>query len=153
MANLKLVVFDIDGENFGVDVDNVDTIQETMNIFKVPNAPESIEGLINLRGKIYTVFNLRKKFSLPARELDESSKIMIIKFENLPAGFIVDQVNEILPIEEVDIEDIPDTIGKPLRRYMTGIAKKGEKLILILDLRKILTPSEEEAAAALAKGE
>ncbi len=149
MASQKLLVFDINDEKFSVDITNVDSIHEAMEVYKVPNQPECIEGLINLRGKIYTVFNLRKKFGLPAKELDENAKIIIINYENMKVGFIVDQVNEIATIDSGNVEPVPDPIDKAHHRYMSGVAKREKDILLILDLAKILSMEEEKVAASM----
>jgi len=137
MANRKLVVFKIDGESFGVDITHVHSIQEPLEVFKVPNTPDYIEGLINLRGKIYTIFNLRQKFNLEQKEIDDSTKIIIVKLDDIMVGFLVDEVNEIVTFDDSDIETTPSMIVSNSRKYLAGVAKRNEKIVLILDLTKV----------------
>lgn len=146
MASRQLVIFDINEESFGVEITQVREIIKPMEIFKVPNTPDFIEGLINLRGKVHTIFNLRKKFNLPVREFDESTKIIIVNVNSITVGFIVDEVNEIVRVEDEDIESTPQSITTLNKKYLSGVAKLGDRIVLILDLSMVLTASEEEAA-------
>ncbi len=150
MAGRQLVIFNINDESFGVEIEQVSSIEKPMEIFKIPNTPEYIEGLINLRGKVYTVFNLRKKFGYPSKEFDDNTKIVIVNLNSIMAGFIVDEVNEILTFEDSDIESTPQSIKDLNRKYLNGIAKKGEKIVFILDVSQILSVSEEEEARKIA---
>lgn len=143
MASRQLVIFNINEESFGVEITQVKEIIKPMDIFKVPNTPEFIEGLINLRGKVHTVFNLRKRFSLPTREFDDSTKIIIVNVNSMSIGFIVDEVNEIIRVEDEDIERTPQTITILNRKYISGVAKLGERIVLILDLACVLSVNEE----------
>ena len=139
MAGKQLVIFNLNNESFGLEITQVDQIVPPSEIFKVPNTPDFVEGLINLRGKVYTIFNLRKKFNLPAKELDESTKIIIVKQDSVSVGFIVDEVNEIITFEESDIENTPQAITGLDRKFLSGIAKKDSKLVLILDLNQVIS--------------
>lgn len=144
MAIQQLVKFNIDDEAFGIDIKQIFQILKPQEVFKVPNTPPFIEGLINLRGKVMTVFNLRKRFNLPEKENDDNTKILIIRMEDYLLGFTVDSVSEIVRVQEEEIVETPPTITDFDKRFLSGVAKVGEKLILLLDLQKILTPDEEE---------
>lgn len=144
MAIQQLVKFNIDDEAFGIDIKQIFQILKPQEVFKVPNTPPFIEGLINLRGKVMTVFNLRKRFNLPEKENDDNTKILIIRMDDYLLGFTVDSVSEIVRVQEEDIVETPPTITDFDKRFLSGVAKVGEKLILLLDLQKILTPDEEE---------
>lgn len=149
MASKQFVIFNVNDEDFGIEISQVSSIEKPLEIFKVPNTPHFIEGLINMRGKVYTVFNLRKKFNLPFTGMDENSKIVIVNINSTMAGFIVDEVKEILKVEEEVIEETPSSISGVNRRYLTGVAKVGEKIVLLLDLSKILTDEDEKAMEKL----
>lgn len=151
MATKQFVIFNINNENFGVEIIQVKEIIKPMEIFKIPDTPEFIEGLINLRGKVHTVFNLRKKFHLPPLEFDDNTKIIIVNVNELMVGFIVDEVNEIIRVEDEDIENTPPSITTLNKKYITGIAKVGEKVILLLDLSQALSVSEEQLIEKLSK--
>lgn len=145
MASKQFVIFNVNNEDFGIEIGQVSSIEKPLEIFKVPNTPYFIEGLINLRGKVYTVFNLRKKFDLPFTGMDENTKIVIVNVNSTMAGFIVDEVKEILKIEDTDIEETPKSISGINREYLTGVAKVGEKIVLLLDLSKILSSEDKKA--------
>lgn len=144
MAVSQLVIFNLNGEDFGVEITQVKEIIKPLEIFKVPDTPEFIEGLINLRGKVHTVFNLRKRFALPVREFDDNTKIIIVGVNSMLVGFIVDEVNEIVRIEEESIEATPEIITTLNKRYLSGVAKIGERIVLILDLANVLSFKEQE---------
>jgi len=134
MANHQIVIFKVDDEMYGINIEQVKEIITPMEIFKIPNSPSFVEGLINLRGKIYTILNLRKKFNLAAKESDEHTKIVLLNSDRLAVGFIIDVVNEIIRIDDKDIENPPETIKALNKKYITGVAKIGEKAVLLLDL-------------------
>jgi purine-binding chemotaxis protein CheW len=135
MANQQIVIFKVDEEMFGINIDQVKEIIAPLEIFKIPNAPSFVQGLINLRGKIYTILNLRKKFNLAAKESDEHTKIVILNSDSLAVGFIIDVVNEIIWIDDKNIETAPETIKAMNKKYITGVAKIDQKAVLLLDLR------------------
>lgn len=143
MAVQQLVKFHIADEVFGIEIKQIFKILKPQEIFKVPNTPPFIEGLINLRGKVLTVFNLRKRFNMPDKENDEDTKILIVNHDDLLLGFTVDSVSEIVRVPDEDFADIPPELRSFDKRFLSGVAKVGEKLILILNLEKVLTPDEE----------
>ena len=150
MASQQLVIFNINGESFGIEITQVKEIIKPMEIFKVPNTPDYIEGLINLRGKVHTVFNLRKKFGLPSLEFDDNTKIIIVNVNSMMVGFIVDEVNEIVRVEDEDMETTPKALATNVHsRYITGVAKIGDRIILNLDLSNALSLSEEKEVQKL----
>ena len=143
MAIQQLVKFYIADEAFGIGIKQIFQILKPQEVFKVPNTPPFIEGLINLRGKVMTVFNLRKRFNLPDKENDEDTKILVIRMDEYLLGFTVDSVSEIVRVQEEDIVETPPTLTNFDKRFLSGVAKVEEKLILLLNLEKILTPDEE----------
>ncbi len=143
MAVQQLVKFHIADEVFGIEIKQIFKILKPQEIFKVPNTPPVIEGLLNLRGQVLTVFNLRKRFNMPEKENDENTKILIINQNDLLLGFTVDSVSEIVRVPDEDFVETPPELVSFDRRFLSGVAKVGEKLILLLNLEKILTPDEE----------
>ncbi len=143
MAIQQLVKFYIADEAFGIGIKQIFQILKPQEVFKVPNTPPFIEGLINLRGKVMTVFNLRKRFNMPDKENDEDTKILVIRMDEYLLGFTVDSVSEILRVQDEDIVETPPTLTNFDKRFLSGVAKVEEKLILLLNLEKILTPDEE----------
>lgn len=146
MAIRQLVVFSINNEEFGVDVSQVNIIERRMDIFKVPNTPEFVEGLVNLRGKVYTVFNMRKRFGLPAKDFDDNTKIIMVNTGSAIVGLIVDGVNEIIKVEDQDIEAAPAVLEDMKRKFLNSIAKVDNRIIMLLNLETILTMEEPAKA-------
>lgn len=147
MATRQLVVFRINNEEFGVDVSQVNIIERRMEIFKVPNTPEYIEGLINLRGKVYTVFNMRKRFGIPARDFDDDTKIIMVNTSTTVVGLIVDSVNEIVKIEDENIETAPKVLEDKKSKFINSVAKVENRIIMLLNLDNVLSLEGLEAIA------
>lgn len=147
-AERQLVVFDLGGEHYGVDIGTVREIILMQDITHVPNTPESIEGVINLRGRIVPVVDLRKRFGLTAGELTKDSRIVVVDIGQVDIGVIVDAVAEVLRIPANSIEPASLVITTSDSYYLEGIANLGERLIIILDLSKAL--ATDASAAELA---
>lgn len=148
MAIRQLVVFGVNGEEFGIDIEQVNIIERSMEIFKIPNTPEYIEGLVNLRGKVHTVFNLRKRFNMLSKGFDENTKIIMANSGSTIIGLIVDEVKEIVRVDDKDMENAPKVLEDLKRKYITGVAKVGERIILLLDLNIVLMTEDSEKALA-----
>lgn len=147
MAIRQLVVFSVNGEEFGIDIEQVNIIERSLEIFKIPNTPDYIEGLVNLRGKVHTVFNLRKRFNMPNKDFDENTKIIMANSGGSIIGLIVDEVKEIVRVDEKDMESAPKVLEDLNRKYITGVAKVGERIIMLLDLAIVLMSDESEKVA------
>jgi purine-binding chemotaxis protein CheW len=142
----QLVVFSVQNEEFGVSIEDVNSIERMTDIFKIPNTPDYIEGMINLRGKIHTIINLRKRFHMLDKEFDEENRIIIVKASGSAIGIIVDSVREILNVEESNIEPAPKTMAQLEGRYISSMAKVGERIIMQLDLEKVLASDDATKA-------
>ncbi|NLL05698.1 MAG: chemotaxis protein CheW [Clostridiaceae bacterium] len=140
----QYVVFKLDDERFAVEIERVLEIIHTQSVFKVPNSPPYIDGLINLRGKVYTLFNLRKKFELPSNEANtKESKVLIVNIDSNYIGMSVDAVNEIIQIEDSSIEETPPTLASNAKNYIKGVAKVNENLVLLLNLEALIESSSD----------
>lgn len=144
----QYVIFSIEKEKFGIEIEKVYSIEKPLEIFKVPNTPEFFEGLINLRDKVYPVVNMRKRFHLPYDGMGNDSKIIISNLDNMTAGFIVDEVSEIIRVEDSQIEETPQALLSEKRQYLSGIAKTPNGIILLIDPSSILSNKEMEFAKA-----
>ncbi|PYG89770.1 purine-binding chemotaxis protein CheW [Ruminiclostridium sufflavum DSM 19573] len=133
----QLVLFKVNDEVFAININSVNIIEKITDIYKVPDTPVYIEGLINLRGKVHTVFNVRKKFGYPQIEFDESTRIIILNHESV-VGLLVDEVCEIISVEDTGIKPAPELISGLSGKFFSGIAEKDGKIILIFDLDKLL---------------
>ena len=139
---LQLVSFKIGDEEFGVDILSVQEINRMSQITKVPNTPEFIEGVINLRGRIIPVIDLRVKLGMTKKEHGKNTRIVVVELKGQTMGFIVDEVSEVLRIPKEITEAPPDMVGDVSCDYITSIGKLEDRLLILLDLEKILTTSE-----------
>ena len=149
MASTKQVVFHLDHEEYGVDIMKVNVIEKYQEIVKVPNSPEYIEGIINLRGEILPIFNLRKKFGLKEKPVDENTKIIVVFLGQMKVGFIVDSVSQIINIEDTQTEPAPRIVN---RRYIQSVAKVDERMIVLLDVDLMLEDEEKLSLGAILDG-
>lgn len=133
----QLVLFKVNDEVFAISINNVNIIEKVSDIYKVPDTPAYIEGLINLRGKVHTVFSLRKKFGYQPIEFDENTRIIILNHTSM-VGLLVDEVSEIYGVEDSQIKPAPELISGLSGKYFSGVVEKDGKIVLILDLEKLL---------------
>jgi purine-binding chemotaxis protein CheW len=142
-AMLQLVSFVIDKEEYGIDILNVQEIIRSVEISRVPNAPEFVDGVINLRGKIVPVLDLRKRFGKPARPKDKDTRIIVIELGDKVVGFIVDKMKEVIRIPQSIIEAPPELSLDVNTQYITGIAKLEDRILVLLDLVQLLDGNEQ----------
>ncbi|RMG87875.1 MAG: purine-binding chemotaxis protein CheW [Candidatus Dadabacteria bacterium] len=141
---LQLVTFHAGDEEFGVNILEVREINRMMEITRVPHAPGFVEGVVNLRGQVIPVVDLRKRFGLPPRERDRSTRIVVVELGEKVVGFIVDSVSEVLRVPERLVEPPPPIVGGVDRQYIQGVVKLDDRLLILLDLRKLLGTGEEK---------
>lgn len=141
----QFVGFTVGGEEFGVDIMNVREVAKPVHITPVPRAPDFVDGVSNLRGEIVTIINLRKRFGFDAKKTDENSRIVIVELDEQPVGMLVDSATEVLKIIEKDIEPVPEIVTTEVsKEYLKGIGKLGDRLIILLELKNVLTKEEVE---------
>jgi purine-binding chemotaxis protein CheW len=143
---LQLVTFAIGEEEFGIDILRVQEIIRTMDITKVPNSPPAVEGVINLRGKVIPVIDLRKRFSMESRPHDSQTRIVVIAIHGMIIGFVVDGVSEVLRIQSNTVEPPPPVVCGIESEYIKGVGKLGERLLILLDLDKLISSEEVHTA-------
>jgi purine-binding chemotaxis protein CheW len=139
---LQLVTFTINEEEYGIEILKVQEIIRTMGMTKVPNAPLFVEGLINLRGKVIPIINLRTRFNLERRDYDAQTRIVVIEIHAMVIGFVVDSVSEVLRIAADTVEPAPLIVSGIDSDYIKGVGKLDERLLLLLDLEKLLSQEE-----------
>jgi len=143
----QLVSFDLATESYGVDIGAVREIIRLQKITNVPRTPEFVEGVINLRGKVIPVVDLRKRFGLPVGDQSAENRIVVVDIGGQDIGVIVDAVNEVLRIFSDSVEPPSSVITTADPDYLMGIAKVDNKLLLLLDLESVLS-AEERAVLA-----
>ncbi|MBE3573327.1 MAG: chemotaxis protein CheW [Moorella humiferrea] len=142
-AEVQLVVFQLAGETYGVDINYVQEIIRMQNITPIPRTPAFIEGVINLRGRIIPVIDLHKRFHLPQGEVTNNTRIMVVEMGRVTVGMIVDSVSEVLRLPVASIEPPPSMISGIDVAYLKGVGKWNERLIILLDLERVLQESEQ----------
>lgn len=141
---LQLVSFKIGNEEFGVDILKVQEINRMMQITKVPNAPDFVDGVINLRGRIIPIIDLRIRLGMEKKEHDKSTRIVVVELEGKTVGFIVDEVSEVLRIPMSITEPPPPMVAGINADYITAVGKLEDRLLILLDMEKILSEKEKE---------
>lgn len=142
---LQLVTFRIGEEEFGVDILAVQEIIRLMQITMVPRAPAFIEGVINLRGKVIPVINMRTRFNMPALEHDSNTRIVVMEFDQKIVGFLVDGVSEVLRIPAGTVEAAPPIVAGIGSEYIKGVGKLEDRLLILLDLDNLLSDMNLDA--------
>jgi purine-binding chemotaxis protein CheW len=137
----QFVVFRLDNEEYGIDILRVREIKEMMAMTRVPKAAPYVTGVVNLRGDVIPVISLRKKFNLPQTDEDTENRIIIVSVDDITVGLIVDTSSEVIEISSSDIEDAPAIAGSIDPGSINGVGKVGERIIILLDIVKIVTNS------------
>ena len=140
---LQLVGFRLGKEDFGVDILNVNEILKMLEVTVVPNSPDCIEGIVNIRGKIIPVIDTRLKLNMPKKEYDQDTRIIVVEMTDRTVGFIVDEVNEVLRIPKDITEPPPDLVTTNIESdYITSVARLEDRLLILLDLKKLMSSEE-----------
>lgn len=140
----QVVSFNLAQEEYAIEITKVKEIILVEGITRVPQMPDYIEGIINLRGDVVPVIDLRKRFGLSNSELQEDTRIVVSRMDKRIVGLIVDSVSQVMKIPNSDIQPPPDTIASIAGEYLTGIGKMDERMIMMLDIEKVLTSEEKE---------
>lgn len=144
----QLVVFDLASEGYGVDIGAVREIIRMQEITRVPRTPEFVEGVINLRGKVIPVIDLRKRFGLQVADQSKDNRIVVVDIGKQDIGVIVDAVTEVLRISADSVEPPTSVITSADSDYLLGIAKLESRLIILLDLESVLSEEEKETLSS-----
>ena len=145
---LQLVTFSIGSEEFGVDILKVIEIIRTMEITKVPKAPAFVEGVINLRGLVIPIIDLRRRFGLAEKAGDSDTRIIVIEINGMSVGFVVDSVSEVLRIPANTVEPAPPVVAGVDSDYISDVGKLEDRLLILLDLDKLLSADDLESLGA-----
>lgn len=151
VGSIQLVSFRLDQEEYGIEITKVQEIILMGQITRVPQTPDFIKGLINLRSTVIPIVDLRLRFGLAQEKITDETRIMVVNVAGKTIGIIVDAVSEVLRIAQEQIAPPPPTVAGLGREYLTGLVKLEKRLLILLDIDKIL--GEEEAAMAEAIAE
>lgn len=140
---VKVIVFSLGDEEYGVEVEHVQTIERMQPMTRVPKTPPFIKGVINLRGVVTPVMDLRGRFGLPESEYTENTRIIIVKLGDIELGMIVDRANDVIDVDSDNIETPPEVVGGIRAKYLRGVAKIGDnRLLVMLNLKEVLNKEE-----------
>lgn len=153
-AERQLVVFDLAGEIYGVNIETVREIIRMQPVTFVPDAPDFVEGVINLRGRVIPVIDLRRRFGLTVTKETNESRVLVVDSEGEDLGVIVDAVTEVQRIREDSIEPVSNLVSTEESEYIVGITKVEDQLIILLDLDRAIgnasSQNDTQDAAAMA---
>lgn len=149
MARVQMVVFELDGNEFGIEASVVNGIIRTnkVNLQALPGTLGSMEGMISWRDKVRYVFNLHHKLKLVSEVVNNDSKIIMVHANGLMVGCLVDEVTDIVLFNSEEIEPAPPFIQDSENQFITGIGKVEDRLIIMLDIAKLLTGAEIDGLA------
>lgn len=139
---LQLVTFCLDNEEFAIDILKVQEINRMMEITKVPKSPDFVEGVINLRGKVIPIVDLRKRFGLEIAEYTKKTRIVVVDIEGKIVGLIVDSVSEVLRLPSDTIEPTPFMVTDINSEYIQGVGKLEDRLLILLNLNNLFSKRE-----------
>lgn len=136
---LKVIVFQIKEKEYAIPVDKVSGIEKLLHITRVPKTVSYIKGVINLRGVITPIIDLRIRFGLEEVPYNESTRIIIVTIDGMEVGLIVDSANDVLDIPISSIEPQPEVVGHIAAEYISGVAKIDKRLLILVNLEKALS--------------
>lgn len=145
---IQWVTFRLGDEMYGINVMQVQEVLRLTEIAPVPGAQGYVIGIINLRGNVVTVIDLRNRFGLPPKDPDDASRIVIIEADDQVIGILVDSVAEVVELRSSDIEAAPNVGNEESSRYIQGVSSRGNHLLILLDLNKLFS-DEEKAEMSL----
>lgn len=140
----KYVVFKLENEYYGINIENVQGIEKVHDFTIVPNAKKYIKGVINLRGEVVPIIELRTRFGLEKKELDEDSRIIVVFLNELQVGILVDSSSEVIEFNQSELNSAPTVLDDSYEDFVKCIGKKDERLIILLSTEKILDIKDEE---------
>lgn len=149
VEEIKVIVFRLVDEEYGVEVNQVRSIEKMQSITRVPRTPEFVKGVINLRGVVTPIIDLKTRFDLGEEAYTDSTRIIIVAVDDMEVGLIVDAANDVIDIPLNSIEQPPAVVGGIKASYLRGVAKLQDRLLIMLNLDKVLSSEEIQAMSAL----
>jgi purine-binding chemotaxis protein CheW len=141
----QFLTFTLGSEEYGVEILKIQEIKGFSAVTPLPNAPAHVKGVLNLRGTIVPIVDLRQKFGMPAEAYTKFTVIVVVQVQGKTLGFMVDAVSDVLTVAADAIQPTSDLHGQLDTTFLTGLAQTGEKLVILLDIDKVLTAVEAAA--------
>lgn len=145
----KVIVFQLEDEEYAIPVDSVGSIERVLPITRVPRTAPYVKGVINLRGVVTPVIDLKQKLKNKPTTFDDETRIIIVNVKEVTVGLIVDSANDVIDIKRDKVEPSPETIGKEVKEFIEGVVKMDNRLFILLDLEKVLFEEEREEVHAM----
>lgn len=142
-SDLQVAIFLLAGQQYGLDIAKIKQIVRPVKITKLPNTPAFLEGVMNLRGVVIPVIDMRKRFNLPPRPNEQTTKVIIASVARKVVGVMVDDVTEVLPLPKSEIQPPPRVVRGVEANYLMGVCRYKEDILLILNLEEILSAEEK----------
>src|SRR5690625_250811 len=142
MIDKNVIVFQLNKEEYAVSIDQVSGIERMQTITRVPQTADFVKGVINLRGVVTPVIDLRVRFGIEETEFTDATRIIIVYFDDMEVGLIVDAANDVIDIPQQSIEPSPEVVGSVDVDYIEGVAKLDDRLLILLHLQKVLSNDE-----------
>ncbi|MGM9966815.1 chemotaxis protein CheW [Rummeliibacillus sp. POC4] len=138
VESVKVIIFQLGDKEYAIPVSQVQGIEKTMHITRVPKTPRYVKGVINLRGVVTPIIDLRDRFNVKSSVEDDNTRIIIITLDDMEVGFIVDAANDVMDIPTSSIEPQPEVVGSYEEEFISGVAKVEKRLLILLNLEKVL---------------
>jgi purine-binding chemotaxis protein CheW len=148
-TDLKIIIFQLKEKEYAIPVSQVRSIEKVQHITRVPRTINYIKGVINLRGVVTPIVDLRKRFGLEETEFSDSTRIIIVALPEMEVGLIVDAANDVIDINTNSIEPPPEVVGFTEAEYISGVIKVDKRLKILLDLEKVLNIEEVKSFRGL----
>ncbi len=142
-SEVQLVIFKLGREEYGVSILQVQEIKRISDITRVPHTPDNIKGVINLRGSVFPVIDLKNRLNLAQQAITEDTRIIIVKVEELSIGMVVDAVSEVMTISQENIDSPEVVAGSISANYLSGVGKLDDRLLILLNLEEIIGMGQE----------
>jgi purine-binding chemotaxis protein CheW len=143
-SSQQLVGFRLGGEEYGIEITTIQEIILMGDITRVPQVPHFIEGLINLRGSVIPIIDLRKRFGLPLTERTEESRVVVVNVCEKTMGLVVDAVTQVIRVNKDQIEPTPPTVSAAGKEHIAGLAKLDNRMLILLDIERLLESAAGE---------
>ncbi|MRG85378.1 chemotaxis protein CheW [Salinibacillus xinjiangensis] len=140
--DVKVIVFQLNNEEYGIPVEFIGSIERMEQVTRVPGTPDFVKGVINLRGIITPIIDLRERFDLDKSEYNDQTRIIVTHIEDMTVGMVVDSANDVIDIPVDAIEPPPEVIGSIHVDYIRGVAKLDKRLLILLHIDKVLSKDE-----------
>ena len=135
---LKVIVFQLKDEEYAIEVDYIQTIERMQPVTRIPGTFPFVTGVMNLRGVITPIINLRKRFNIEVKEFDQATRILVISKDDLEIGLIVDGANDVIDVPEDKIEPTPEVVRGIEADYLRGVVKLNNRLFTLLNIEKVI---------------